>query len=127
MVQMARHKFASNICEKALVMPDYESCQLLIEEIMTAWPGAVGPIILMMRDSFASGYHFSRLFCADSHAFHPYYVLLCALEVVEGEQRYVLEAKVRPQLSNMQQYPSVNNKYLASSTYWISFTVTGPS
>ncbi|KAG8733600.1 mRNA binding protein puf3, partial [Ceratobasidium sp. 414] len=35
MVQMAKHKFTSNVCEKALVTADPGSHWLLIEEIMT--------------------------------------------------------------------------------------------
>ncbi|QRW27686.1 Pumilio-family RNA binding repeat [Rhizoctonia solani] len=84
MVQMARHKFASNVCEKALVTADSESRRLLIDEIMTPRMDTVNPIVLMMKDSFAS----------DSD-----YVLQRALQVVEGEQRHVLVAKVKPQLA----------------------------
>lgn len=54
MVQMARHKFASNVCEKALITADSESRRLLIEEIMAPRPDTVNPIVLMMKDSFAS-------------------------------------------------------------------------
>jgi pumilio RNA-binding family len=65
MVKMAKHKFASNVCEKALKTADSESCRLLIEEIMTPRPGLANPIALMLKDSFASGYHFSRPFCTN--------------------------------------------------------------
>ncbi|CAE7057250.1 unnamed protein product [Rhizoctonia solani] len=96
MVQMARHKFASNVCEKALVTADSESRQLLIEEIMTPRMDTVNPIVLMMKDSFAN------------------YVLQRALQVVEGEQRHVLVSKVKPQLANMRRYSSAYSKHLAS-------------
>ncbi|CCO27658.1 Maternal protein pumilio OS=Drosophila melanogaster GN=pum PE=1 SV=2 [Rhizoctonia solani AG-1 IB] len=96
MVQMARHKFASNVCEKALVMADSESRRLLIDEIMTPRMDTVNPIVLMMKDSFAN------------------YVLQRALQVVEGEQRHVLVAKVKPQLANMRRYSSAYSKHLAS-------------
>ncbi|KAF8597034.1 ARM repeat-containing protein, partial [Ceratobasidium sp. AG-I] len=99
MVQMAKHKFASNVCEKALVMADSESRRLLIEEIMTPRPDTVNTIVLMMKDSFAN------------------YVLQRALQVVEGDQRYALIAKVQPQLSNMRRYSSAYSKHLASSEY----------
>ncbi|ELU45040.1 PUM1 protein [Rhizoctonia solani AG-1 IA] len=99
MVQMARHKFASNVCEKALVTADSESRRLLIDEIMTPRMDTVNPIVLMMKDSFAS----------DSD-----YVLQRALQVVEGEQRHVLVAKVKPQLANMRRYSSAYSKHLAS-------------
>ncbi|KAG9122977.1 mRNA binding protein puf3, partial [Ceratobasidium sp. 392] len=96
MVQMAKHKFASNVCEKALITADPESRRLLIEEIMTPRPDAVNPIVLMMKDSFAN------------------YVLQRALQVVEGEQRHALVAKVKPQLNNMRRYSSAYSKHLAS-------------
>ncbi|KAF8609865.1 ARM repeat-containing protein [Ceratobasidium sp. AG-I] len=99
MVQMAKHKFASNVCEKALVTADSESRRLLIEEIMTPRPDTVNTIVLMMKDSFAN------------------YVLQRALQVVEGDQRYALIAKVQPQLSNMRRYSSAYSKHLASSEY----------
>ncbi|KAG8716198.1 mRNA binding protein puf3 [Ceratobasidium sp. 423] len=96
MVQMARHKFASNVCEKALVTADSESRRLLIEEIMTPRMDTVNPIVLMMKDSFAN------------------YVLQRALQVVEGDQRHVLVAKVKPQLASMRRYSSAYSKHLAS-------------
>ena len=51
---MARHKFASNVCEKALVMADSESRHALIEEIMTPKHDGVSPVLAMMKDQFAS-------------------------------------------------------------------------
>jgi pumilio RNA-binding family len=114
MVQMAKHKFASNVCEKALVTADSESRRLLIDEIMTPRPDAVNPIVLMMKDSFASE-RISGSSPAMAHLFPSDYVLQRALQVVEGEQRYALFAKVRPQLNNMRRYSSAYSKHLASS------------
>ena len=54
MLNMSRHKFASNVCEKALVTADYESRRLLIEEIMSPKQDGVSPIVTMMKDQFAS-------------------------------------------------------------------------
>jgi len=54
MLQMARHKFASNVCEKALVTADIASRNSLIDEIMTPKQDGVSPIITMMKDQFAS-------------------------------------------------------------------------
>ncbi|KAG8730851.1 mRNA binding protein puf3 [Ceratobasidium sp. 414] len=93
MVQMAKHKFTLNVCEKALVTADPESRWLLIEEIMTPGLDAVNPIVLVMKDSFAN------------------YVLQLSLQV---EQSLVLVAKVKPQLSSMKQYLSAYSKRLAS-------------
>lgn len=54
MLQMARHKFASNVCEKALVTADPENRRALIEEIMTPKQDGVSPIVTMMKDQYAS-------------------------------------------------------------------------
>jgi pumilio RNA-binding family len=54
MLNMARHKFASNVCEKALVTADPENRRLLIEEIMLPKQDGVSPIVTMMKDQFAS-------------------------------------------------------------------------
>ena len=54
MLQMAKHKFASNVCEKALVTADSENRRLLIEEIMTPKADGVSPIVTMMKDQYAS-------------------------------------------------------------------------
>lgn len=54
MLNMSRHKFASNVCEKALVTADSESRRLLIEEIMSPKQDGVSPIVTMMKDQFAS-------------------------------------------------------------------------
>ena len=62
MLQMAKHKFASNVCEKALVTADPENRRLLIEEIMTPKADGVSPIVTMMKDQYASAYIFQHYF-----------------------------------------------------------------
>lgn len=54
MLHMAKHKFASNVCEKALVTADLEIRRLLIEEVMTPKQDGLSPIVTMMKDQFAS-------------------------------------------------------------------------
>lgn len=54
MLHMARHKFASNVCEKALVTSDPVTRSLLIDEIMLPKQDGVSPIVTMMKDQFAS-------------------------------------------------------------------------
>jgi len=54
MLHLARHKFASNVCEKALVTADSETRRVLIDEIMTPRQDGSSPIIGMMKDQFAS-------------------------------------------------------------------------
>ncbi|TFY82620.1 hypothetical protein EWM64_g1389 [Hericium alpestre] len=96
MLHMSRHKFASNVCEKALVCADADSRRALIDEIMTPKHDGVSPIVTMMKDQFAN------------------YVLQRALTVVEGDQREELISKVRPQLVSMRRYSSAYSKHLIS-------------
>lgn len=58
MMAMSRHKFASNVCEKALVTADSASRRQLIDEIMVPRHDGASPIITMMKDQYAS-----ELFC----------------------------------------------------------------
>lgn len=57
MLHMARHKFASNVCEKALVTADSENRRLLIEEMMAPRPDGLSPVLAMMKDQYASTCH----------------------------------------------------------------------
>ena len=60
---LARHKFASNVCEKALVFADSETRAHLIDEIMMPTADGVSPLVIMMKDQFAStcfANHFPR-------------------------------------------------------------------
>ena len=54
MLQMARHKFASNVCEKALVTADPATRSMLIDEIMALKQEGSGAVVQMMKDQFAS-------------------------------------------------------------------------
>ncbi|KAF8522285.1 ARM repeat-containing protein [Hysterangium stoloniferum] len=96
MLHMARHKFASNVCEKALIMADAENRRVLIEEIMTPKQDGVTPIVTMMKDQFAN------------------YVLQRSLMVVDGDQKEELVSKIRPQLVSMRRYSSAYSKHLVS-------------
>ncbi|KAF8077930.1 armadillo-type protein [Lyophyllum atratum] len=93
---LARHKFASNVCEKALVCADAETRRKLIEEIITVRPDGVSPITGMMKDQYAN------------------YVLQRAMVVAVGEQKEMLFSKVKPQLISMRRYSSAYIKHLAA-------------
>lgn len=56
MLQMARHKFASNVCEKALVTADPATRAILIDEILAPKQEGSGVVVQMMKDQFASQY-----------------------------------------------------------------------
>lgn len=51
---MSRHKFASNVCEKALICADPQTRRALIEEMLAIAPETITPIMTMMQDQFAS-------------------------------------------------------------------------
>ncbi|KAJ7685234.1 armadillo-type protein [Mycena polygramma] len=95
---MARHKFASNVCEKALVHADPDSRRHLIDEIMAppSKPDGPTPIVTMMKDQYGN------------------YVLQRALGVAEGDQKEALINTIRPQLMNMRRYSTAYSKHLTS-------------
>ncbi|KIJ69377.1 hypothetical protein HYDPIDRAFT_80004 [Hydnomerulius pinastri MD-312] len=96
MLNMARHKFASNVCEKALVTATTDERRALVEEIITPKADGVSPIVSMMKDQFAN------------------YVLQRALTVADQDQKDLLVSKIRPQLVSMRRYSSAYSKHLIS-------------
>ncbi|KAI9065180.1 ARM repeat-containing protein [Trametes sanguinea] len=98
MYNMAKHKFASNVCEKALMTADPDSRRKLIDEIMTPKQDGLSPIMGLMKDSFGN------------------YVLQRALTVADPDQKELLINKVRPHLVNMRRYSSAYSKHLSAST-----------
>lgn len=112
-LHMARHKFASNVCEKALIFTDPDSRRALIDEIMAPRPDGVTPIIAMMKDQYAS--RCESLFWLHRLIGSVDYVLQRALAVVEGNQRDVLISKIKPQLVSMRRYANAYTKHLNSS------------
>jgi len=54
MLKMGRHKFASNVCEKALVCAEPDTRRLLIDEMLIASQNGVSPTVTMMKDQYAS-------------------------------------------------------------------------
>lgn len=53
-LQMAKDKFASNVCETALAEADTESRRQLIEEMLTTKQDGDDPIASLMKDQYAS-------------------------------------------------------------------------
>ncbi|KAF9075281.1 armadillo-type protein [Rhodocollybia butyracea] len=91
---MARHKFASNVCEKALKFSDAETRRQLIDEIISPRPeGAV--VGWMMKDQYAN------------------YVLQSALKLADVDQREILIHQIRPHLVSIRLTNS-NTKHLAT-------------
>jgi pumilio RNA-binding family len=54
LIQLAQHKFASNVCEQALIYADADTRLLLINEIMTPQPDGQSPVLIMVKDQYAS-------------------------------------------------------------------------
>jgi hypothetical protein len=94
-LEYSQHKFASNVVEKCVSYGTQDQRQLLIEEVLTPVFGSdisengeqtIIPLHLMMRDQFAN------------------YVVQKMLEVVDGEQRELLLASIKPQLPQLRKY-----------------------
>lgn len=72
LIQLAQHKFASNVCEKALICADVDTRQLLINEIMTPQsPDGQNAILIMVKDQYAS----ESLFCLRVYLSHELFLL----------------------------------------------------
>ena len=54
LIQLAQHKFASNVCEKALICADADTRRLLINEIMNLHSDGQSAILTMVKDQYAS-------------------------------------------------------------------------
>ncbi|KAG8786827.1 mRNA binding protein puf3 [Serendipita sp. 397] len=94
---MASHKFASNVCEKALVSADTIRRRVLIDEILSPNSSGVTAASLMMCDQFAN------------------YVLQKAISLADADQLASLVAIVLPQLVTMRRNASTtSSKQLAN-------------
>ncbi|KAF9212168.1 mRNA binding protein puf3 [Podila verticillata] len=83
---LSKHKFASNVVEKCVAYGSKTDRQRLIEEVITSRPDGSSPLVLMMKDQFAN------------------YVVQKMLDVVDGEQRDILVAKIKPHLQSLKKY-----------------------
>jgi pumilio RNA-binding family len=54
LIQLAQHKSASIVCEKALICADADTRRLLINEIMTPQLDGQSPVLIMVKDLYAS-------------------------------------------------------------------------
>jgi pumilio RNA-binding family len=117
MLHMSRHKFASNVCEKALLTADMESRRALIQEMMTSKQDGVSPIATMMKDQYASELCLAIFlyFTCFADSFFRDYVLQRAVSVADLEQKRELISRIKPQLVSMRRYSSAYSKHLLSS------------
>ncbi|KAL0581724.1 mRNA binding protein puf3 [Marasmius crinis-equi] len=96
LLELARHKFASNVCEKALISSDAETRRALIDEFLVSKTDGTAPVPALMKDQFGN------------------YVLQRAVIVADADQRERLIGVVRGQIPTMRRYSSAYNKHLLS-------------
>ncbi|KAI0703607.1 armadillo-type protein [Cytidiella melzeri] len=95
-LQMSRHKFASNVCEKALVTADGDTRHQLIDEMMKPRQDGSSPIVSMMKDQYAN------------------YVLQRAISVADVEQKAALIDRMRPHLAILRKRAGQSRHLVAS-------------
>ena len=115
LIQLAQHKFASNVCEKALIYADADTRRLLINEIMNLRSDGQSSILTMVKDQYASESVMTScldiillISCED-------YVLQRALTVVESDQRESFFQQVKPVLAALRKSTTAYNRPLISS------------
>ncbi|KAI8610512.1 armadillo-type protein [Chytriomyces sp. MP71] len=85
-LQMSKHKFASNVVEKCVAFGSKLDRQMLIEEVIAVRPDGTSALVAMMKDQFAN------------------YVVQKMLDVVDGDQKEILIAKIKPHLQSLKKY-----------------------
>ena len=115
MLHMSRHKFASNVCEKALLTADAESRRVLIQEMMTSKQEGVSPTATMMKNQYASELCLAIPLPLVHSLVLQDYVLQRAVSVADPEQKRELISRIKPQLVSMRRYSSAYSKHLLSS------------
>ncbi|KAG0932004.1 hypothetical protein G6F57_010657 [Rhizopus arrhizus] len=85
-LQLSKHKFASNVVEKCVAYGNPQDRQELIEEVLLTRPDGTYPLMSMMKDQYAN------------------YVVQKMLDVVDGSQRDLLIAKIKPHLQGLKKY-----------------------
>ncbi|KAJ3217720.1 mRNA binding protein puf3 [Dinochytrium kinnereticum] len=85
-LQMSKHKFASNVVEKCVAYGSKVDQQNLIEEVIATRPDGTSALIAMMKDQFAN------------------YVVQKMLDVVDGELRELLLHRIKPHLQSLKKY-----------------------
>ncbi|KAG8849804.1 hypothetical protein FRB96_000627 [Tulasnella sp. 330] len=95
-LSMARHKFASNVVEKAILTAEIADRRVLIDEILASRSDGQLTILIMMKDQYAN------------------YVLQRALAAADRDQLIELCARIRPQLVSLRRYSSTFTKHLSA-------------
>ncbi|KAJ3126390.1 mRNA binding protein puf3 [Nowakowskiella sp. JEL0407] len=85
-LQMSKHKFASNVIEKCVAFGTKRDRQMLIEEVVQVRPDGMSPLVAMMKDQFAN------------------YVVQKMLEVSDGRDQEMLLIRIKPHLQSLKKY-----------------------
>ncbi|KAJ3206349.1 mRNA binding protein puf3 [Entophlyctis luteolus] len=88
-LQMSKHKFASNVVEKCVAYGSKQDRQMLIDEVIAVRSDGfveTSALVAMMKDQFAN------------------YVVQKMLDVVDGDQREILLMKIKPHLQSLKKY-----------------------
>ncbi|KAF9977104.1 mRNA binding protein puf3 [Actinomortierella ambigua] len=85
-MQLSKHKFASNVVEKCVAYGSPLERQQLISEVITNRHDGTAPLVLMMKDQYAN------------------YVVQKMLDVVDGDQRDALVTRIKPHLQSLKKY-----------------------
>ena len=96
-LELSKHKFASNVVEKCVACGTFDDRQRIIDEISEVNADGSSPLLAMMKDGFGN------------------YVIQKLLDVTDGEQRAQLVSKIKPHLLALKRF--THGKHLSSSTF----------
>jgi hypothetical protein len=96
-LNMSKHKFASNVVEKCVTFGSLEDRQEILDEVLSAKADGTIALYTMMKDQFAN------------------YVVQKLLDVSDETQRILLVTKIKPQLLNLKKF--TYGKHLINSKF----------
>jgi Pumilio-family RNA binding repeat len=85
-LNMSKHKFASNVVEKCVSFGSVADRKEILEEVITTKADGTTALYTMMKDQFAN------------------YVVQKLLDVSNEQQRILLVTKIKPQLPSLKKY-----------------------
>ncbi|KAJ1676384.1 mRNA binding protein puf3, partial [Spiromyces aspiralis] len=86
-LELSKHKFASNVVEKCIVYGSFEDRQALINEIVSPNNEDSSNLLAMVKDQYAN------------------YVVQKMLDVVENEQKALLLSRIQANIHLLKRYP----------------------
>jgi len=86
LLQMSKHKFASNVVEKCVINGTKNDRQTFINEIIQTKPDGSSPLLAMIKDQYAN------------------YVVQKMIEVGDSEQKELLISHIKPHIQTIKKY-----------------------